>query len=39
MPDRRLNMTSGEYLAYDDYGLALRISDDKVKGWFLYETR
>jgi tetratricopeptide (TPR) repeat protein len=38
IPDRRLNMTSGEYLAYDDYGLAVRISNDQVKGWFLYEN-
>ncbi|MBE9560015.1 MAG: hypothetical protein IMF15_04460 [Proteobacteria bacterium] len=38
IPDRRLNMTSGEYLAYDDYGLALRISNDQVKGWFLYDN-
>lgn len=39
IPDRQLNMTSGEYLAYDDYGLAVRISNDMVRGWFLYETR
>ncbi len=38
IPDRRLSMTSGEYLAYDDYGLAIRISNDKVRGWFLYEA-
>ena len=38
IPDRRLNMTSGEYLAYDDYGLAVRISNEQVKGWFLYDT-
>ena len=38
IPDRRLNMTSGEYLAYDDYGLAIRISNDRVKGWFLYDN-
>ena len=38
MPDRHLNMTSGEYLAYDDYGLAIRISDNLVKGWFLYDA-
>ena len=38
IPDRRLNLTSGEYLAYDDYGLAVRISNDQVRGWFLYET-
>jgi len=38
IPDRRLSMTSGEYLAYDNYGLAVRISNDKVRGWFLYEA-
>ncbi len=38
IPDRRLNMTSGEYLAYDDYGLAVRISNSQVKGWFLYDN-
>ncbi|MBT8119112.1 MAG: hypothetical protein KJN89_05285 [Gammaproteobacteria bacterium] len=38
IPDRQLNMTSGEYLAYDDFGLAIRISNEKIKGWFLYET-
>jgi hypothetical protein len=37
IPDRRLNMTSGEYLAYDNYGLAVRISNNQVKGWFLYD--
>lgn len=39
MPDRHLNMTSGEYLAYDDYGLAIRISNNRVKGWFLYDEQ
>jgi len=39
IPDRRLNMTSGEYLAYDDYGLAVRISNNQVKGWFLYDAQ
>lgn len=38
IPDRRLNLTSGEYLAYDDYGLAVRISNNQVRGWFLYGT-
>ena len=36
IPDRRLDMQSGEYLAYDRYGLALHIIDDKISGWFLY---
>ena len=39
IPDRRLNMTSGDYLAYDDYGLAIRISNNQVKGWFLYDAQ
>ena len=39
MPDRRLNMTSGDYLAYDAFGLAIRISNNQVKGWFLYEAQ
>lgn len=37
LPDRRLHLSSGEYLAYDDYRLALRIIDNRVQGWFLYE--
>lgn len=36
LPDRRLHLSSGEYLAYDDYRLALRIIDNRVRGWFLY---
>lgn len=36
LPDRRLDMTSGEYLAYDKYGLALHINQDRIMGWFLY---
>ena len=35
-PDRRIDMQSGEYLAYDRYGLALHINADKIAGWFLY---
>ena len=36
VPDRHLHMLSGEYLAYDRYGLALHINQNKVQGWFLY---
>lgn len=36
LPDRHLHMLSGDYLAYDDYGLALHINQNKVQGWFLY---
>lgn len=39
IPDRQLSLTSGEYIAYDDYGLAIRISNNKVNGWFLYDAR
>ena len=37
LPDRRLQLSSGEYIAYDDYRLALHIVDNQVQGWFLYE--
>lgn len=36
IPDRRLQLTSGEYIAYDRYGVALKIDDNRVRGWFLY---
>jgi tetratricopeptide (TPR) repeat protein len=36
IPDRRMHLMSGEYLAYDDYGLAVHIDNNKVAGWFLY---
>ncbi len=36
IPDRRLLMSAGEYLAYDKYGLALHLNNNKVQGWFLY---
>ncbi len=36
LPDRRINLAAGEYLAYDQYGLALQIDEHEVKGWFLY---
>lgn len=39
IPDRRLDMQSGEYLAYDRYGLALHIINDKISGWFLYNNQ
>lgn len=35
-PDRHLHMLSGDYLAYDQYGMALHINQNKVQGWFLY---
>jgi hypothetical protein len=39
IPDRRLHLMSGEYLAYDKQGVAMRIEDQKVVGWFLYPNR
>ena len=36
IPDRQLHMLSGDYLAYDSYGLALHINQNKVQSWFLY---
>lgn len=36
IPNRRLHFISGDYLAYDDYGLAIHIVYNKVAGWFLY---
>lgn len=36
LPNRHLHMLSGDYLAYDQYGLALHINQNKVQGWFLY---
>ncbi len=38
VPDRRLHMMSGEYLAYDNYGVALHIVRNKIAGWFLYNA-
>ncbi len=36
MPSRYVALTTGEYLAYDALGLAVRLSDGHVAGWFLY---
>jgi len=36
VPDRQLHMLSGDYLAYDEFGLALHINQNMVQGWFLY---
>jgi tetratricopeptide (TPR) repeat protein len=36
LPDRRVQLVAGEYLAYDQYGLALHIDDGRVQDWFLY---
>ncbi|MEJ2641932.1 MAG: hypothetical protein P8010_20395 [Desulfosarcinaceae bacterium] len=39
MPDRRLHLMAGEFLAYDRYGLAVQLENRKVAGWFLYRPR
>jgi len=39
IPTRQLHVMSGEYLAYDDYGVAVHIVQNKVAGWFLYDSR
>jgi hypothetical protein len=36
VPNRRMHMLSGEYLAYDDFGVAIHIDNNKIAGWFLY---
>ncbi len=36
IPDRQLQLTTGEYIAYDRYGLALKLDDNRIQGWFLY---
>jgi len=36
VPNRRMHMLSGEYLAYDDYGIAIHVDNNKIAGWFLY---
>ena len=36
LPSRQLHMMSGDYLAYDQYGLALHINQNRIQGWFLY---
>jgi tetratricopeptide (TPR) repeat protein len=38
MPSRYVVLTNGEYLAYDALGLAVRLHDGRVAGWFLYGT-
>lgn len=35
-PTRHLHLSSGEYLAYDHYGLAIHVDQGVVSGWFLY---
>jgi tetratricopeptide (TPR) repeat protein len=37
VPARRVQLHSGEYLAYDNLSLAVHIIDNRVAGWFLYQ--
>lgn len=39
LPSRHMNLTGGQYLAYDDIGVAIQIVENKVAGWFLYENQ
>ena len=38
MPSRYVVLTNGEYLAYDALGVAVRLHQGRVAGWFLYGT-
>jgi len=38
MPTRRIQLTSGEYLAYDNLALAIHIVNNQVIDWFNYES-
>ena len=38
MPSRYVVLTNGEYLAYDALGVAVRLHEGRVAGWFLYGT-
>ncbi len=35
-PSRRVELVSGAYLAYDALGLAIRLENNRISGWFLY---
>ena len=36
MPDRQVHLTSGDYLIFDDLGLAIHVNNGHVAGWFKY---
>lgn len=36
IPDRRIYLLNGEYIAYDDAGIAVYIKSKKVQSWFIY---
>lgn len=37
--DRQISLNSGEFLAYDNYGLALKIQKNIITSWFLYAKK
>ncbi|MGD8886023.1 MAG: hypothetical protein PVF34_10390 [Gammaproteobacteria bacterium] len=37
LPSRRIQLHSGEYLAYDHLSLAIHIVNNRIAGWFFYE--
>ena len=38
-PDRRITLVSGQYLAYDRVGLALKTDEKRIVGWFLFHPK
>ncbi|MBV1883595.1 MAG: hypothetical protein KUG82_18280 [Pseudomonadales bacterium] len=36
LPNRTIPFSAGEYLAFDDIGLALKVDHQQIHGWFLY---
>lgn len=36
VPSRKMDLLKGQYLAYDQYGLAFLVREDRISGWFLY---
>lgn len=38
LPNRRLDFSAGQYLAYDNLGVAFEIANNRITGWFLYEN-
>ncbi len=36
--DRQITLNTGRFLAYDQHGFALRISQNKIASWFLYPS-
>ena len=34
--DRKITLSNGSYLAYDEAGIAIQIQHNKINGWFIY---